>query len=58
MTNLHSTSREIQTIYLIATILTLISKQGIIDTCFVDKHLLSKVILNNLISLLKYQQCY
>lgn len=44
MTNLHSTSGEIQTIHLIAPILTLISKQRIKDTCFVDKHLSSKVV--------------
>lgn len=44
MTNLHSTSGEIQTIHLIASILTLISKQGIMDTCFVEKHLSSTVI--------------
>lgn len=48
MTNLHSTSREIQTIHLIAPSLILISKQSFMDIYFVGKNLWSKVIENTM----------
>lgn len=54
MTNLHSTSREIQTIHLIAPSLILISKQGFMDIYFVGKNLLSKVIENIMPKQLKF----